>query len=108
MEHEKHALENVKQAILLSEGVLTALKEGDSELAINKSKERQSLLTAIPFDKLTGTLSDDLQFAFNHLLDLNTKLSEASSQVKNEIGNSLGTIKKGVSGANQYIKIKEQ
>lgn len=102
MSIEQSCTEAVTEAILLTEKILQALQQGDSELAASYLDDRQVLLEAIPFQQLPQDLPKSLNFAFNHLLDLNEQLVMASEQVQSSIGDKLNTIKKGLSVTKAY------
>ena len=108
MSREKASLELVKEAILISEDILKALQEGDSELAIEKSELRQQTLEKIPFKELQDELSEELNFAFNHLVTINEKLTAASEEVQDQLGNKLAKIRKGISGTSAYKSVEKQ
>ena len=105
MDTETQCLNSVKEAIILTEKIFAALSAGDSELAESHTKARQHILESIPFSELDETLPKDLQFAFNHLLTLNERLTDTSRDIRNTIAAELNSIKKGISNTQTYQDI---
>ena len=101
-------LKKLHQATAISEEILHALKNGDSNQANSLAELRLSLIQSISFSDLLQSHPKEAPLAIEQFEKSNHRLIETSNNIKLAISDEIKKVKKSLSGAKIYNEINKQ